>query len=1159
MSTEIKNGDKVRIQEFSDDFKVISTKKMGNTTKYELVNLRDNSVRTFFSPPVRIKRLLSPVEKVIAGEFDDPDHFNLMVEANRLSCMYLYDPLLSLSTTKITIFPHQVEAVYRMLDSFWPRYLLADDAGLGKTIMAGMLIKELELIKRIERILIVVPAALTYQWRRELSERFDERFVVMDSVFMNNSFDENPEENPWAAYNHIITSLDFVKRENIREAVAQAGWDLTIIDEAHKLAAHQSGKKVFRTRRFMLGEALQDNSDSLLLLSATAHSGESYAYRRLLSLLDPFAFASGNPITTDNLQRVMIRRTKETVRTLDGEELFPPRVAKTLVVGFSAEEKNLYDAVVDYVTHYFNLANKSGNRGVTFAMIILQKRMASGIAAITRSLENRLNKLKELKTADLLHQATNSVNEQELMDGETTVEDLEEKDKEAIEKRYELITMAKNIEELKQEIAALERLVKIAKKVTIDSKANSLLDFIDKIHKGNPQEKVLIFTEYKDTLNDLIDRIRAKTSEWGKIEIATIHGGLTLDERIKQEEKFKLPNVPIMVATDAAGEGLNLQFAHLMVNYELPWNPNRLEQRIGRLHRIGQTKKVIIHNMLIHNTIEGDIFKRLLEKIETIQEEIGDRVFDVLGLLMQDVKIEDLVMQAVGKDSDWVRSEMSTVEWIMDDAKRRLIENIENKSLIKDSLDLASVQKLIGRSEESRLSPAELERFVRLFFKTVGGDLEKSEGRTDVFTVSLPKEFANDEKITRSLFIQGVKISDGCKKNFRDCRPITFSKEIADNNKDVRFVALGHPLLSRIIGNCIQPNFGNTSIRIDPEGRGGSLIIFRCRVVDAENNIRGEKLLSIRWDQNSNLFREVDSSAFWEMEKSDGVESATNITVSAPFFSDIFEQAQVFASGLTESSFDNIKKKVDKEISIKINDIRSYKQHAEKFHTDRILEAERNLSFKIGGKSFYDEQEQKQTIGRHKAAIRKLSISTGNALERLKMQSQLVCEAPECLAIAILLPAKNPKRASSQNPDSAIARKLELEQLSLDYVMRKEIEEGRNPIDVSRLFKGYDIVSEGKNEKRFIEVKSFKDTGPLELTCHEWIVSQRLEKKYWLYVVEKVNAAGMEAMTRINNPYAVFSNVSQKISLLQYKVLIDEWKAFLNQTGQNNPNQLKDN
>ncbi len=1021
---------------------------MGSTTRFELINLRDNKVRTYFSPPVKIKRLLSPVEKAIAGEFDNPDHFNLMVEASRLSCMYLYDPLLSLSTTKITIFPHQVEAVYRMLDSFWPRYLLADDAGLGKTIMAGMLIKELELRKRIERILIVVPAALTYQWKRELSERFDERFVVMDSGLMNDSFDENPEENPWGTYNRIITSLDFIKRENVRQAVAQAGWDLTIIDEAHKLAAHQSGKKVFKTRRFLLGEALQDNSDSLLLLSATPHSGESFAYRRLLSLLDPYAFSSGNPITTDNLQRVMIRRTKETVRTLDGQELFPPRVAKTLVVGFSIEERRLYDAVVDYVTHYFNLANKSGNRGVTFAMIILQKRMASGIAAITKSLENRLNRLKELKSADLRPQIDANGD----LDDETTVEDLEEKDKEAIEKKYELITMAKNLVELKQEIVALEGLVKIAKGVTSDSKADTLLDLIGKIHKGNAQEKILIFTEYKDTLNDLIDRIKTKTAGC-PLEIATIHGGMTLEERIKQEEKFKLPNVPIMVATDAAGEGLNLQFAHLMVNYELPWNPNRLEQRIGRLHRIGQTKKVIIHNMLIQDTIEGDIFKRLLEKIETIQEEIGDRVFDVLGLLMQNVKIEDLVMQAVGKDSDWVRSEMSSIEWAMDDAKRRLLENIESKSLIKDSLDLASVQKLIGKSEESRLTPAELERFVKLFFKTAGGDIEKIEERPDVFTISLPLELANDDKISRSLFIQGVKISAGCKKTFRDCRPITFNKEIAESNKDVRFVALGHPLLSRIIDNCLQPKFGgNTAIKIDPEGHGGALFIFRCRLVDAENNIRGEKLLSISWDHISNLFREVDSSAFWEMEKTESAENAALITKSAQLFGETFEQAQVFALGLTEGLFDSIKQKVEKEVSIKLKDMNAYKQHTEKFHKERILAAERKLGIRIGDKAFYDEQELKQNIGRHKAAIRKLNNVTENAFKKLEMQEQLVCDAPECLAIAVLLPAKNPKKSSKLEPDFLTARRLELEQLSLDYVMKKEIEEGRKPIRCFKTF-----------------------------------------------------------------------------------------------------------
>jgi SNF2 family DNA or RNA helicase len=1147
LSGEIKSGNRVKVQDFEDDFKVISATKMGNSTRYELFNLRDNTVRTYFSPPVKIKRLLSPVEKAIAGEFDDPEHFNLMVEANRLSCMYLYDPILSLSTTKITVYPHQVEAVYRMLDSFWPRYLLADDAGLGKTIMAGMLIKELELRKRIGRVLIVVPAALTYQWRRELSDRFDERFAVMDSSRLKALFDENPEENPWATYDRVITSLDFVKRENIRDEVALAGWDLTIIDEAHKLAAHQSGKKAFRTRRFMLGEALQDNSDSLLFLTATPHSGESYAYRRLLSLLDPYAFALGNPITTENLKRVMIRRTKETVRTLDGQELFPPRIAKTLVVGFSEEEKGLYDAVVNYVTHYFNLATKSGNRGVTFAMIILQKRMASGIAAITKSLENRLNRLREIKSVGGSPQNYEFDNGQELKeDDEVTLEDLEEKEKEVIEKRYELLTMAKNVEELNQEIVALEELVKIADAVTSDSKAEALMSFVKSVHNKDPLEKILIFTEYKDTLNDLVDRLKPETADW-KTEVATIHGGMKIEERIQQEEKFKLPNVPIMVATDAAGEGLNLQFAHLMVNYELPWNPNRLEQRIGRLHRIGQTKKVIIHNMLIQNTIEGDIFKRLLDKIEIIKEEIGDRVFDVLGLLMQDIKIEDLVMQSVGKDSEWVRSEISNMEWVMDDAKRRLIENIENKSLIKDSLDLATIQKLIGKSEESRLTPAELERYLSLFLKSEGGKIEKIPNELEIFNISLPKDLMHDEKISKSLYIQGIKILDGAKKSFRDCRPITFTKEIAEKNKDVRFVALGHPLLSRIIDSCLQPNFGgNTALKMDPDGHGGSLFIFKCRIVDAENNIRGEKLLSIIWDRSNNLFREVDASAFWEMDKSSDIETAATVVDSAESFNKVYEEAQIFASELTEGLFENIKQKVEKEVLIKIDDTRNYREKAVNILNERIAENEARLRLKIGNQYVYNEQEAKQNIGRNKAAIKRIETTTEAAFQKLKLQAKLVCDAPECLAVAVLIPGKNVKKVSDSDPESFLARKMQLEKLSLDFVMKKEKEEGRKPIDVSKMFKGYDIVSEGNKEKRFIEVKSFKETGPLELTSHEWIVSQRLENKYWLYIIENVEDSEEITMTKVNHPFSVFSNVSKKISLLQYKILIDQWKAFLN-------------
>jgi superfamily II DNA or RNA helicase len=1138
----MKGGDLVKINGLEGIFKVVSATPIGKSQKLELLSLRNNKIMTFLSPPMILEPLLSPLELALSGKFDDSDRFDLLVEANRLSYMYLYDPLLSLSSTKITVFPHQVEAVYRMLETYWPRYLLADDAGLGKTIMAGMLIKELELRRRITRVLIVVPAALLYQWRRELLERFGEKFTVMDSSRLSSCYEDQPESNPWSIYDHVITSMDFAKRESVLDGISGTDWDLVIVDEAHKLAAHRFGAKTFRTRRFVLGEALQEASNSLLFLTATPHSGESYAYYRLLSLLDPYLLAREGYVTKDKLKRIMIRRTKEDVRTLDDKPLFPPREAKTLVVPFSPQESNLYASVVHYVTHYFNLATTAKNRGVSFAMMILQKRMASSIAAITKSLENRQRRLMDLRQLGRLQDFA-ELEIQEMEEEGVSIEDLEDKEKEELEKKYEVLTMARNLKELDQEIDVLSGLVELARAVTKDSKADALVEFVSKTHEQDPLEKILIFTEYKDTLNYLVERLEPLIKQWNA-ETTTIHGGMKLEERVSQEERFKEPNVPIMVATDAAGEGLNLQFAHLMVNYELPWNPNRLEQRIGRLHRIGQHKKVFVHNMLIENTIEGEIFQRLLDKIETIKEEIGDRVFDVLGLLLSNIRIEDLVMQAVGRGSAWVETQMLSVEVMIDDAKRSVLQEIESKSLIKDTLDMGTVQRLLGKSSEARLTDVEIERFIHLFLKTHGGKLEGSQTEKGIFTIDLPRILEDDKRILQSLYVEGWKVTSSGRANFRACKPITFCKEIAEKNEDARFVALGHPLLTRTIQICMEPDFGGkATIKQSLSGETGALFVFKSRIMDLAGNSRAERLIAVIWDKTTNHFGEVDPAGFWELDKGAKNARVEGIVGDSKSFTTVYRQAEEVAIKLTEDAANETKKKVERETAIKIEDIKNYQGDAMNLLKERVAQSERR--FQYGALIGKEERDRlKQNIGRDEAHIKRLKKITEEELEKLKYECQLAYEAPECLGIAILTTGMAGKK-QSKNEGSGAQMKIDVEKAGVKFVLKHEEEHDRKPIDVSPMFKGYDVVSEGKDEKRYIEVKSFGETGPLELTSHEWIVSQRLGKNYWLYVVENALSPDKRSIIEVCDPFSVFSKIAQQMSILQFKILIEGWKDLL--------------
>jgi hypothetical protein len=552
---------------------------------------------------------------------------------------------------------------------------------------------------------------------------------------------------------------------------------------------------------------------------------------------------------------------------------------------------------------------------------------------------------------------------------------------------------------------------------------------------------------------------------------------------------------------------------------------------------------------LIENTIEGRIFQRLLDKIDTIKEEMGERVFDVLGLLLTEVRIDDLVMEAVGKDSHWVEDRISTVEERIDDVKRMILEDIENKSLIKDELDMGTVNRVLGTSNEYRLTAAEIERFVRLFLNQYDGKLEPDEDKKGIFRVELPSILKKDSRITKSLYVMGQERTSRGWKDFRRCKSITFSKGISKENEDVRFVALGHPLISRIIQICAEPDFrGRATIKYCPDlqNRGGAFFVFRSKIIDLRGNVRGEKLICLIWDKQENYFREIDPVAVWGLENGGTVSQAKRVMRGPESFNKVHNQAMSVVTKLTEDLLEETKAKVEKETRIKIEDIKDYRRKGKKLLEQRIARAERRAKLL----EFYSQDEQKrlkQTIGRYKATIRRLTETTDEELKLLKAESELVYEAPGCLAIAILVPRKvSGKHAKREGV--AIEKKMEVEKAGIARVMEYEREHSREPIDVSLMFKGYDITSEGEDEKRFIEVKSFKDTGPLEITSHEWMVSQRLGRDYWLYVVENALSSEKYKISKICDPSVVFANIAERRPFLQFKILIESWKDLLQQT-----------
>ena len=1108
---DIKVGDIVRVEGRDGLYEVISVQTIESPRGRHLkIGLRPKAGGSPFfviSPPVKIIKIPSLIDMIRCGKFPEGHmiKFDLFVEAVRFSYIHQYDPLLSLSVTKIDPVPHQIEAVYRMLEAFEPRFLLADDTGLGKTIMTGMLIKELKLRGRLKRVLIVVPPALQDQWQRELYRFFGEYFRKLSSREALRSY--GPHINPWMAENQVITSIDFVKQEDILKGLRETTWDMIVFDEAHKLAAYKSGRNVRYTKRYKFADAMKGRTKCLLLLTATPHSGDEFAFFKLVSLVDPYLFPSEYDIDRSKLRRVMIRRLKEEVTDLNGRPLFPPREARTLYVDFTEMEKAFYDELTSYVRYYFNMAKQARNRGVAFAMTILQRRMASSIYAIKKSLENRRARLQDLlegKKIELTREDWEIIERYR-----KSPEDVDEAEIERVRKKLEALTMAANKEQLKMEIEQVDRLLRMVEDIMAvekpDSKAKALLKFIDDVLERNPREKILIFTEYRDTM----EYIKNLLEERG-YRVAYIHGEMPFDQRVQQEELFGNPEgASIMVATDAASEGLNLQFCHILVNYELPWNPNRLEQRIGRLHRYGQRKKVFVHNLMVRNSVEDRVLKRLLDKLETIRREIGDRVFDVLGMLFSVIDWEKVIMDVIS-GADW-EPIVQEIEAKIEERKQEIIESIERKFLTKDRLDFSFILELLGKSKEHAITEHDMERFVRRFLAVFGGRLLRTE-KPGVFRLQLPKRLKDE----------GLQLS----------KEVTFSKEIAKEDSSVEFLALGHPVIDKMIEICKQlmPD-GQLTVKLSPRGEFGVFFAFKGKIVNGfTGETKGERLFTLFYDADRDEVRQVNSRCIWDWESCDEEEIELPEEIISRI-DDIERKARGEAIKLLQDYEDEVRRKVEREVRIKREDVIEY-------FNKKIAEAEERIK---QYRSKLPIKDIEIAIRREEANIRRFKEEQDKQLKRLEEELALIAEQPpELLAIAIVVPKKG--RIS-------IERIREVEQAGMEAVMEYERSRGREPEDVSHEFRGYDIISkDGRTGEilRRIEVKAFAGKATnIEMTSNEWRAAQVYGDQYWLYIVEYATDPNRRTITLIRNPYSVLKDVAKLKRITEFKVVIKDWREVI--------------
>lgn len=1038
----------------------------------------------------------------------------LALETTRYRFASMYDPLIAMNTSKIDPLPHQIEAVYEyILKKPRIRFMIADDPGAGKTIMAGLLIKELKIRSLVKRILIVAPGHLKDQWRRELKDRFEEIFIPVGRQYIDSLFGQNV----WMRENQIITSIDFAKREDVLPSIAAAHFDMIIVDEAHKMSAYRYGEKIDKTSRYKLGETLSRNCEHLLFLTATPHKGDPENFRLFLDLIEPGFFAT-NEMVEESIKNkdnpLFIRRIKEDLKDFEGKPLFLPRHVDT--VGFSwrtnsTNEIDLYNDLSRYVeTHYNKALNKDKRRNIAFAMVILQRRLASSTYALFKSLQRRKKRLEEyLEGAETRNGMPEEFYNQDVVD------DMSEEERWKVEGIWEALSTAENREELQKEIYIIDKLIEQAKTIIQNEEEKKLKEFKNSLcelsekYSESKDKKILVFTESRDTLEYLEKKIKT----WG-YRTNTIHGGMKLEERIKAESVFK-NETDVMIATEAAGEGINLQFCHLMVNYDIPWNPNRLEQRMGRIHRYGQQKEVFVFNLVAIDTREGKVLHKLFEKLDEIRKALGsDKVFDVLDEVLYNQNLSHLMMEAAA-NSRTIDEILKEIDIKVDDEYISRVKENLGESLATRYIDYTRIKEMEQMAREHRLIPEYTESFFKKAFVKANGKLRE---RKDGFLAIDSVPFG----------IRSIADEDSFKKSFGDLLKkypkVTFDKEIAFKNQDAEFICFGHPLFEAMM-NYIDQKYSDSLLTgatfFDPDGQlDGYIIFYEGEIDDGTGSIAGKRLFSFYVSDHS--IRPVSASIIWDLAE------ATNYNQEVIDIEEIKNKTRVKA----------------------IEDLEEYK-------SELLIERERQAEIKqkYGFKSLeylivkldgdlielYDRKERGENVD---LAIRnKEERKTGyeKSLEELKIQivkeKSLTMSMPRFKGIIRVLPQ------TTVDPD--MRNDPEVELIGMKKAMEYERKQNRIPEDVSSENLGFDIRSQDPQTKtiRYIEVKARSKTAVVALTQNEWFKAKRFKDDYYLYAV--MPTSNNPKLYIIQNPTENLK-AEEKIEVVRFLISANE---IINKSG----------
>jgi len=1050
--------------------------------------------------------------------------FRLGVEAHRLGLAYEYDPFFSLSIARVDPLPHQLEAVYGyFLKLPRIRFLLADDPGAGKTIMAGLLLKELKARGLVRRVLIVTPANLTFQWQRELSDKFREKFDVIRGDVLR----ANYGQNPWQERDQLITSVSWVSIvEDARESLLRSRWDLIIVDEAHKMSAPGDDRKTYAYR---LGESLSKMTDHYLLMTATPHKGDPDHFRRFLALLDPDVYGSIQSLQQalrDHDAPFYLRRTKEALVTFphpetgDVHKLFTKRDVRTAAFDLDGDELDFYDELTRYVEDQSMAAagqETARARAIGFTMAMLQRRMASSVYAVRKSLERmRARRQKILDDPEAYRQ---DQIERKLPDD---FEDLTEEERQQIIDRLEDEVLSVDPASLREEIGRLSTLVEQAKQLEARDVQTKLVKLRAILKEegifDNPKMKLLLFTEHKDTLDFLAgdgrdERPLGKLREWG-LTLTQIHGGMKIGDRdtpgsrIYAEREFR-ESAQVLVATEAAGEGINLQFCWLMINFDIPWNPVRLEQRVGRIHRYGQEKNCLVFNFVAQNTREGRVLQMLIERLKEIREDLGsDQVFDVVGEVFPSNLLEKLFREMYARQVNEHQIQDRIVRDVSPERFRAITESTL-EGLAKKELNLSAIVGKSAEAKERRLVPEVIEQFfiaaapeTGIIPKPLDGK-DRTTSRCAVYRVG---------KVPRHLLQIGDRQEDRFGKLGREYGKVVFDKTLLTSDPTLEWVTPGHPLFETVRTDILvrtEDALRRGAVFFDLHRSQPALLdVFAASIKDGRSNTLHRRLFVVE----SSLVGEMlvhEPTILHAITPSPPGTPAPDVPVADR------SQVELF---LYQKALEPW---VQREAAAREQEVAKIARHVN-ISLDSLIDRQQ---IQLG--EFLNRKIEGQTvpgldgiISQAEQHLDELNNRQENRRKELELERHCAIADIAHLGRAWVVP--HPERTSPQL--APMVRDDEIEQIAVRLAIQHEEARGWVVESVEPENRGFDLISRRPHpedaktfiEVRFIEVKGRAGVGVVALSANEFHTAERLKTDYWLYVA--FNCAGTPQLHIVQNP-----------------------------------------